>query len=148
VPLPSLGRRNGVGAPFPNPAAKQGDADAAVVPAPLLEQLDLHAIGPRQAPGGDRNPARQHDLERAFRRQLIQQRRLQRLKLDGILVREHDVVQGAHAVPEGADLTLPSSVFGPRDFPPLRRLASARALLIGTAARGAAPSSDMAGFLG
>ena len=101
MPLPSLGRRNGVGAPFPNPAAKQRHADAGVLPAPLLEQLDLHAIGARETPGGDRDPARQHELERAFRRQLVHQRRLKRLKLDGILVREHDVVQGAHAVPEG-----------------------------------------------
>ena len=31
----------------------------------------------------------------------IQQRRLERLKLDGILVRQHDVLQGAQAVPEG-----------------------------------------------
>ncbi len=80
--------------------ADQGHADAGVLPAPLLEQLDLHAIGPRQTPGGDRDPARQHELQRAFRRQLIQQRRLERLELDGILVRQHDVVQGAHAVPE------------------------------------------------
>ena len=46
-----------------------------------------------------------------------------------------------------ADLALPSSVFGPRDFAPFLRLASARALLTGTAARGAAPALDMAGFL-
>jgi hypothetical protein len=42
---------------------------------------------------------------------------------------------------------LPSGVFGPRDLAPFRRLASARALLTGTAARGAAPTFDMAGFL-
>jgi hypothetical protein len=41
----------------------------------------------------------------------------------------------------------PSGVLGPRDFAPLRRLAAARALLVGTAARGAAPALDMAGFL-
>jgi hypothetical protein len=35
----------------------------------------------------------------------------------------------------------------PRDLAPLRRLASARASLTGTAARRAAPSFDMAGFL-
>jgi len=47
-----------------------------------------------------------------------------------------------------AERALPSEVFGPRDVAPLRRLASARALLIGTAARGAAPMRDMAGSLG
>ena len=78
--------------------ADQRHADPGVLPAPLLEQLDLHAIGARQTPGGDRDPARQHELQGTFRRQLIQQRRLERLKLDGILVRQHDVLQGAHAV--------------------------------------------------
>ena len=38
---------------------------------------------------------------------------------------------------------LPSVVFGPLDFAPLRRLASARAWLTGTAARGAASALDM-----
>jgi hypothetical protein len=56
---------------------------------------------------------------------------------------------------------LPSAVFGPRDLAPLRRLARALLLspttkvggsgapawLMGTAARGAAPTSDMAEFL-
>ena len=42
----------------------------------------------------------------------------------------------AHSAPTCA---LPSSVFGPRDFAPFRRLASARALLIWTAARGDCP---------
>ena len=36
----------------------------------------------------------------AFRHQLVDQRGLERLKLDGVLVRQHDVVQGAHAVPQ------------------------------------------------
>jgi hypothetical protein len=42
---------------------------------------------------------------------------------------------------------LPSGVFGPRDLAPFLRLAAARALLIGTAARGAAPTFDMVGVL-
>jgi hypothetical protein len=46
-----------------------------------------------------------------------------------------------------AERALPSGVFGPRELAPLRRLASARALLTETAARGAAPTLDMAGFL-
>jgi hypothetical protein len=42
---------------------------------------------------------------------------------------------------------LPAAVFGPRDLAPFLRLASARALLTGTAALRAAPTLDMAGFL-
>ena len=49
----------------------QGHADPGVLPAPLLEQLDFHAIGARQPPGGDREPAREHELKGTFRRQLI-----------------------------------------------------------------------------
>ena len=40
---------------------------------------------------------------------------------------------------------LPSEVFGPRDFAPFFRLASARALDTGTAAPRTAPALDMAG---
>ena len=46
-----------------------------------------------------------------------------------------------------AERALPSGVFGPRDFAPFPRLPSTRALLMETAARGAAPALDMAGFL-
>jgi hypothetical protein len=46
-----------------------------------------------------------------------------------------------------AERALPSAVFGPRDFAPFFRLAAARAWLIGTAARGAAPVLDMAVIL-
>jgi hypothetical protein len=42
---------------------------------------------------------------------------------------------------------LPSELFGPRDFALFLRLASARALLMETAALGAASIRDMAGFL-
>jgi hypothetical protein len=42
---------------------------------------------------------------------------------------------------------LPSEVFGPRDLAPFFRLASARALLTGTAAADAAPPLDMTRFL-
>jgi hypothetical protein len=41
---------------------------------------------------------------------------------------------------------LPSGVVGPRDLAPLRRLVSARALLIVTAARDATSALHMAGF--
>jgi hypothetical protein len=46
-----------------------------------------------------------------------------------------------------AERALPSGVFGPRDLAPFFRLASARGLGTATAARGAAPSFDMAEFL-
>ena len=42
---------------------------------------------------------------------------------------------------------MPSGVVGPRDIAPFRPPASARALLTVTAAPGAAPMLDMAGFL-
>ena len=45
-----------------------------------------------------------------------------------------------------AERALPSAVFGPRYLAPFFRLASARALLTGTAARGAVPELDMAGI--
>ena len=47
-----------------------------------------------------------------------------------------------------AERALPSGVFGPRDFAPLLRLASAGALLTEAAARRAAPIRDMAVILG
>jgi hypothetical protein len=43
-----------------------------------------------------------------------------------------------------APRALPSGVFGPRDFAPFLRLASARAFRIGTAAADAAPIREMA----
>jgi hypothetical protein len=45
-----------------------------------------------------------------------------------------------------ADRALPSGLFGPRDFAPFLRLASARPLDTGTAAADAAPALDMAGI--
>ena len=51
-----------------------------------------------------------------------------------VLVRQHDVLLRAHAVLERIlcrARALPSGVFGPRDFAPFLRLASARALLTG-----------------
>jgi hypothetical protein len=47
-----------------------------------------------------------------------------------------------------AERAFPSAVFGPRDFAPFLRLASARALLTGTAAQRAAPALDMTVILG
>jgi hypothetical protein len=43
--------------------ADQGDAESVVVPAPLLEQLDRHAVGARAASlGGGRDPPGEHGL--------------------------------------------------------------------------------------
>jgi hypothetical protein len=49
--------------------------------------------------------------------------------------------------PFRAERALPAAVLGPRDRAPFFRLASARALLTETAARGAAPTLDMAEVL-
>jgi hypothetical protein len=86
---------------------------------------------------------------RADRRQLREQRRLEAGELGGIFVRQHEGFLRAHAVlsPFSADRAFPSSALGPRDMAPFLRLASARVLLIGTAARRAAPGLDMVGFL-
>jgi hypothetical protein len=90
--LPSLGRRNGVGAPFPNPAAKQGEPQAAVGAAPLFEQFRFNAVGARETPGGDRDAPREHGLEHADRRQLRDHGRLERGELGGVLVRQHEML--------------------------------------------------------
>jgi hypothetical protein len=55
----------------------------------------------RKAPGGDRDPAREHDLERAHGRQLVEERRVELGEPDGILLRQHDVLRRAHAVLQG-----------------------------------------------
>jgi hypothetical protein len=76
----------------------QGHADAPLVPAPLGEQLHLHAVGTREPPGGDRDLPGEHGLQRADRRELLEERRLERGELGGILVREHDELLRAQAV--------------------------------------------------
>ena len=130
--------------------ADQGEPKPAMRDLPLLEQLGFNAVRPRQAPGGDRDPAREHALERADRRQLRDQRRLDPGELGSILVREQEMLLRAQAWLRAfcADLALPSGVLGPRDVAPLRRLASARALVTVTAARDTAPALDMAVILG
>ena len=132
----------------PSPVRSAGSASARAQPGAL------------QAPGGDRDAAREQGLQDAYRRQLRDDRRLERRERGGVLLRQQHVLLRPHAVLQGilrrARLALWASS-GPRDFAPFLRLASARALLTGvaarpgapaagTAARGAAPSFDMAGF--
>jgi hypothetical protein len=70
-----------------------------------------------------------------------EQRRLEGGELGAILARKDHVLLGPHPVPEripgGARLALGG--FGPRNLAPFFRLASARALLLETAARGDCP---------
>jgi hypothetical protein len=86
--------------PFPNPAAKQGEPEAAVRDVALRKQLDLEAVGPRQTPGGDRDAPRKNGLERALGRQLLDHGRLEIGELGGILLRQRHVLLGAQAVLE------------------------------------------------
>jgi hypothetical protein len=123
VPLPSLGRR--VGAPFPNPAAKLGEPEPALRAAALLEQLGFNAIRPRQPPRGDCDAAREHGLQCADRRQLRDHRRLEIGELGRILVGQHDVLFGAHAVLQGI-LRRPGLAFGRLRPTRLRSIAPAR----------------------
>jgi hypothetical protein len=76
----------------------QREPEAAVRGATLLEQLHLEAIGPRQPPGGDRDAARKHGLQRPDRRQLLQHRRLELGELGGVLVRQHKKLLRAQAM--------------------------------------------------
>ena len=108
------------------------------------------AVRPCEPPGGDGDSPREHGLERADRRQLLDHRGLEASELLSVLLRQHHVLLRPHAVLEriSRGARLPSGVLGPREFAPLRRLASARALVTGTAARCAAPALDMAVILG
>jgi hypothetical protein len=78
--------------------ADQGEPEPAAREPALLEQLGFNAIRPRQAPGGDRDAAREHTLERADRRQLRDQCRLEAGELGGVLVRQHEILLRAQAV--------------------------------------------------
>jgi hypothetical protein len=122
--------------------ADQRKPEAAVRTLALREQLELDAVGPREAPRRHRDAAREHGLQHPDRRELLEQRRLERGKLSGILVRQHEILPRAQAVLKRIPRrrALPSDVFGPLDFAPFLRLASARALLTSTAARGDCPT--------
>jgi hypothetical protein len=108
------------------------------------------AIRPLQPPGGARDAPDQEALQGALGRQLVRERRLERRELDGVIVRQHDILLRAQAVFERVLRRACLAFGGPRpaDFAPFLRLAAARALPTETAARGAAPALDMAGFLG
>ena len=120
VALPSLGRRNGVGAPFPNPGAKQGEPGIRVLVAAELEHLGFHAVGALQAPGGHRDAAREHDLQRPDGRQLRDDGRLERRELGAVLLRQQHVFCARMPCFSAfcAERALPSAVLGPRDFAP------------------------------
>jgi hypothetical protein len=55
-------------------------------------------IGPREPPGGDRDAAREHRLERADRRQLLDHRGLELGEVVDVLLRQHHMFLRAQAV--------------------------------------------------
>jgi hypothetical protein len=105
--------------------ADQGEPEPAVRHVTLLDQLDLDAIGPSQPPGGDRDAPCEHGLQRAHRRQLLDQRRLEVGELGGILVRQHHMPLRAHAVLQRILRRTRVALFGPRAAR-LRAVAPAR----------------------
>ena len=126
----------------------QGEPEAAARDPALLEQLGFDAVRPRETPRGDRDAAREHGLQRADRRQLRDQRRLEIGELGGILVRQHEMLLRAHAVLERI-LRRPGLAFVRLRPARLRAVLAARLgarIADGTAARGAAPALDMAGI--
>ena len=129
--------------------ADQGEPEPTVGAAALLEQLGFDAIRARQTPRGDRDAPREHGLQRADRRQLRDQRRLEPGELGAVLVRQHEMLLRAHAVLQGI-LRRPRPAFGRSSARATSRhsCGSPRRAHCdrGTAAR-AAPALDMAGFL-
>ena len=57
----------------------------------LGEELDLEPLGALEAPGGGDDAPREHGLERALRRQILEQHRLECFERSGVLTRQHDV---------------------------------------------------------
>ena len=89
-------RREGAGA-----VAVAGQDAAEIGLAALVgEQLGLDPVGAREAPGGDRDALREHGLERAGGRQLLEQGRLEGPEPGAVLVRQHDEPQRPQAVLE------------------------------------------------
>ena len=68
-------------------AAKQGEPGVGVLVAAELEHLGLEAVGALQAPGGDRDAAREQGLQDAIRRQFRDDGRLERRERGGIFLR-------------------------------------------------------------
>jgi hypothetical protein len=106
-----------------------------------VEQLELHPIRPQHAPGRQSDPPDEQVLEGALGHELGVQRFLERPELGQVLVGEQDELVGPQAVLQRV-LRGARVAFGrrrparlrPRDFAPLRRLASARVLLLGSLA--------------
>jgi hypothetical protein len=80
--------------------ADQGVAEAPARKAVLGEQFCFEPLGPLEPPGRSDDPARERGLERALRRQLLEQRRLERGELGGTLARQHDVLLRAKTMLE------------------------------------------------
>jgi hypothetical protein len=117
----------------------QGKTEVAITPALLLEHLRLHAVGTLEAPGGCGDAPGKQRLQGAFGRELGQESLLVRLVPGSILMTETTSFCARRPCFRAFcdERALPSGVFGPRDFAPLRRLASARALRLGRAVPGA-----------
>jgi hypothetical protein len=104
---PQLGERRaaiaqqGVERPRAVAVADQRKPEVALAVGMALEQLGLDPLGALEPPGGAGDARGEHGLERALRRQLLEQRRLERFKLGGTLARQHDVLLRAQAVLEG-----------------------------------------------
>jgi hypothetical protein len=129
--------------------AYQRQPETAACGPAFVEQLGLNAVCPRQPPGGDRDPPGEHHLEHTDRRQLLHQASSPANSATSSSGSTRSFCARMPCFSAfRADLALPSSVFGPRDFAPFWRLASARALLTGTAGPTAAPIRDMAVILG
>ena len=62
--------------------------EVGIAAALVAEQLALDPVGAGQPPGRGGEAPREHRLERAVRRQLLDQRRLEGGELGGVLVRE------------------------------------------------------------
>jgi hypothetical protein len=135
--------------PRPVAVADQGEPGPATRDMALLKQVGLNAVRPGQPPGCDRDPPREQSLERppgpAPRPAPPRGRRPRQRPL----VAAGRVSAPACRASARSAPSPPSRFFGPRDLAPCFRLASARALLIGMAARGDCPVGlGVAGLVG
>jgi hypothetical protein len=98
----------------------------------LPKQSSLETVGAAGSPGRHDDPRDQIRLERADRRELGVHRGLERPEGGRILVGEEHQLACVEAVLQGVARRAQAAgrVLGPRDVAPLRRLASARALLV------------------
>jgi hypothetical protein len=139
--------------------ADQGLAEIGVAIGMAREQLGLDPLGPLEPPGGAGDARGEHGLERARRRQLFHQRRLERLEFFAVLAGDNHEFLCPQAVLQsvlgGARLAFRR--FGAARVgavAPARRGAGGaqerrqRGMVCGAAAPGAALGLDMTGFLG